>query len=190
MNVYDFDDTIYDGDSAVDFIFSYLIKVDPTVLRYVPAVFVAIIKYKRGTISLEDFTTKYADKLKKYTTAHSREIAEFVEKFWDKRMHKIKPFYKTLQRSDDVIITASPSFVISDICKRLGIQNVISTEFDLETGEMKKACFREGKIDCFREVYPNGEIDDFYTDSMNDKFLFPLAKRVFMVKGNQLTQIK
>ena len=35
-----------------------------------------------------------------------------------------------------------------------------------------------------------GEIDDFYTDSMNDQFLFPLAKRVFLVKGNKITQIK
>ena len=45
-------------------------------------------------------------------------------------------------------------------------------------------------MDLFRAAFPDGEIDDFYTDSVNDSFLFPLAKRVFMVKGSKITQIK
>ena len=35
MNVYDFDDTIYDGDSNVDF-FIDLFKKYPSLLRYAP----------------------------------------------------------------------------------------------------------------------------------------------------------
>lgn len=189
MNAYDFDETIYDGESAIDFIISYF-KEDPSIIKYVPDIIAALIKYKRGLISLDDFKHKYGEELKEYFTTHSTDLEKLVREFWDKRMHKIKPFYKTLQRTDDVIITACPSFVMNEICKRLGIKNLVATEVDLSTGEIKKACFREGKIECFREAFPDAVIEDFYTDSMNDKFMFPFAKRVFMVKGNKITQIK
>ena len=39
-------------------------------------------------------------------------------------------------------------------------------------------------------AFPDSEIDDFYTDSVNDEFLFPLAKRVFLVKKHEIRQIK
>lgn len=35
MNVYDFDGTIYDGDSSVDF-FLYALKRMPSLIRYAP----------------------------------------------------------------------------------------------------------------------------------------------------------
>lgn len=35
MNVYDFDGTIYNGDSTIDF-FLYALKRNPSVLRYLP----------------------------------------------------------------------------------------------------------------------------------------------------------
>ena len=37
MNVYDFDDTIYDGDSSIDF-FKFFIKKDPSVITYAPSI--------------------------------------------------------------------------------------------------------------------------------------------------------
>ena len=37
MNVYDFDETIYDGESSVEFIAAYL-KKDPSVIRFFPSV--------------------------------------------------------------------------------------------------------------------------------------------------------
>lgn len=35
MNVYDFDNTIYDGETLVDFIL-YYVRTDPRIWRYVP----------------------------------------------------------------------------------------------------------------------------------------------------------
>ena len=45
MNVYDFDNTIYKGESAIDF-FVYFMKRDPKLLLYVPKVIKALIRYK------------------------------------------------------------------------------------------------------------------------------------------------
>lgn len=47
MNVYDFDNTIYRGESAVD-LFWYYLKQDKSLLRYVPEVAAALVRYKRG----------------------------------------------------------------------------------------------------------------------------------------------
>ena len=44
MNVYDFDGTIYEGDSTVDF-FLYALKNRPSVLRYLPKQICGFILY-------------------------------------------------------------------------------------------------------------------------------------------------
>lgn len=189
MNVYDFDKTIYNGESSVEF-FIYYIKHDPKVLTYIPTILKGIKAYEGGTMKPEDMTGRYSAMLSDYFKTCNVDFMPLIKKFWDKRMHKIKPFYLKQQKDDDLIITASPEVMMWDICERLGIKNLIGTDFDLKTGEIRTACFREEKLRLFKEAYPNEEIDEFYTDSMNDKFLFPISKKVFMVKGNKITQIK
>ncbi|MCM1364626.1 MAG: haloacid dehalogenase-like hydrolase [Faecalibacterium sp.] len=189
MNAYDFDETIYDGESSLEFIFSYL-KTDPKIITFLPTVIKIMYLYKKEKITFDDFTNKYAHTLKKYFAENDVDVSGLVTKFWDKHEKKIKPFYKDIQRDDDVIITASPEFMMREICNRIGVKHLLATDLDLKEGVVRKACFREGKIACFKEAFPEGEIDDFYTDSMNDQFLFPLAKRVFLVKGDKITQIK
>ena len=189
MNVFDFDETIYDGESSVEFILRYM-REDPSILRYLPSIAKTMARYYRGKAREEDFMRDYAPIFRRYFAIKKPDLAPLVTEFWNGHIHKIKPFYKRIQRSDDVIITASPRFMMEDICGRIGVKNLICTDFDIQTGEVRAACFREKKIGLFRAAFPDGEIDDFYTDSLNDEFLFPLAKRVFMVKGHEITQIK
>ena len=59
MNVYDFDNTIYRGESGVDLFLSYL-KKDPRLLIKLPWAISCILKYKAGKISLDDVMEKYA----------------------------------------------------------------------------------------------------------------------------------
>ena len=58
MNVFDFDNTIYDGESVIDF-FLYYCKKDKSLLKYIPAVTKAMIKYKKGSITVEEAISKY-----------------------------------------------------------------------------------------------------------------------------------
>ena len=189
MNVFDFDETIYDGESSVQFMLYYL-RTDPGVVRYIPDLVKVMARYYRGEMHADDFMRVYGPLLRDYFTRKKPDLAPLVKRFWDKREHKIKPFYRRIQRSDDVIITASPIFLMEDICARIGVQHFIATDFDVKTGEVHAACYRENKVNLFRAAFPDGEIDDFYTDSVNDEFLFPLAKRVFMVKRHEIRQIK
>lgn len=189
MNVFDFDGTIYDGESSVEFILEYL-KEDIKILKFIPPMIRVMMKYQKGLITFDDFVGKYAADITKFFSENDVDLMPLVKDFWDRHEKQIKPLYSQVRREDDVIITASPEFMMKDICERIGVKHLIATDFDIKTGEIKKACFREGKIPCFREAFPEGVIDDFYTDSVNDEFLFPFAKRVFMVKKHRIERIK
>ena len=47
MNVYDFDGTIYRGDSTLHF-YGYCLKCQPTLARYLPVQVMGLLRYKAG----------------------------------------------------------------------------------------------------------------------------------------------
>ena len=53
MNVYDFDNTIYDGESVIDFYF-FSLKKHPRLIMILPKVVEVLIKYKACIISSEE----------------------------------------------------------------------------------------------------------------------------------------
>ena len=78
-----------------------------------------------------------------------------------------------------------------EICNRLGIKNFIGSVIEADTGKLTRLCMRENKVKAFFDAYPDGAIDDFYTDSpKNDKPLIDIAKNAYAVKGNRITKIK
>ncbi len=188
MNVFDFDNTIYDGESFVD-IFIMVFKQDPSLLKYVPSMVSGIIQYKRGTLRLETAFAKYSKYFEEYVVTLT-DLESLAVEFWDKHMDRIKPFYKEIQQEDDVVISASPEIMIKEICRRLGIKNCIGSEINKKTGQLGRICFREKKIEAFFDRYPNGKIDCLYTDSMHDKPLMDISDKVYFVKGNKIKQIK
>lgn len=188
MNVYDFDNTIYDGESVVDF-FLYYCKKDKSLLKFLPKLFVALMKYKRGKITVEQALSKYGKQFSQYYVEHIGINDELVA-FWDCHMHKIKSFYKDIQSDNDLIISGSPESSLNIICNRLGIKNYIGSLIDEKTGEITRLCIRENKVTAFFQEYPDTIIENFYTDSVNDTPLIEISKNAFLVKGNKITKIK
>lgn len=189
MNVYDFDDTIYDGESALDFFFYYL-KKTPYLVKFLPKVFYALFQYKRGKMTVEQALDKYGADVE----AYFRGIPDFasdVRDFWDRHEKNIKPFYKELQQPDDIIVTASLESAMGEICRRLGIKHCVGSRLDPETCKVERLCMRSHKVPAFLETFPDAHIENFYTDSpKNDAPMAALADHVFVVKGNKITQIR
>lgn len=187
MNVYDFDNTIYDGESVLDF-YMYLLKKDFSLIRMMPKVISVLIKYKRCRISADELmgiAEQYAMIiLKKFP-----DMQALVNDFWNKNIKKIKPFYFDIQREDDVILSASCGFLIRDICHRIGIKNVLTSEIDLKSGKITRVCFSSSKPEIFMENFPDAKIENFYTDSLNDEPMFKYAENVYMVKGNKVRRV-
>ncbi len=187
MNVYDFDNTIYDGESVVDF-YLFLLRKNPRLISFMPKMVWMLLKYKACLISEQELYSKaqrYAVRLISYI-----KDSGIVAEFWDKNQNKIKKFYLDRHREDDVVLSASCNLLIDEMCRRLGVKTVISSEVDIDTGEILQVCFRNKKPEIFKKHFPDTIIDNFYTDSMNDSPMFSLSKHIYLVKGNKVKEIE
>ena len=189
MNVYDFDNTIYDGESCLDMFF-WFIRKDPSLIRFIFKAVYAFAEYKKGNVAVEQALERYAPLVEDYLRRNPGILSD-TSSFWDSHMNKIKPFYSGIQKPDDLIITASPEQSVREICKRLGIKHFIGSVIDEDTGRITRFCMRENKPKAFLELYPGESIDSFYTDSPeNDSPLIEIAEKAYLVRKNKISRIK
>ena len=180
MNAYDFDKTIYAGDSTADF-YLFSLKRHPRILMLTPALLASVTRYyvlKRGT------KTQFKEVM--YRFLRYCDTERDVKDFWDKSQAKIKRYYLAQQKPDDVIISASPEFLLQPICKKLGISNLIASRVDPKTGIYTgENCHGKEKVRRFREIFPDAQIEEFYSDSHSDDPLAEIAQKAFMVNGER-----
>ncbi len=179
MNVYDFDQTIYDGDSTFHFI-GFCLKKKPSLI------FPLSIGVGTFVLYLFHQRTKTQSKEKFFAMFQKIErIDDWVEAFWDGHIHRIKAWYLEQKQPDDLIISASPAFLLRPACRRLGIKHLEASRVDRRTGKYTGInCYGEEKVRRFRESY-TGEIDAFYSDSVSDLPLARIAKAAFLVEGEK-----
>lgn len=180
MNVYDFDETIYSGDSTRDFYF-YSIKKHPSLLRFLPKQGFAFLKYMFGIINKTQFKEKFYMFL-----SGIDDIDKEVNLFWDKNISKIKKWYLEGKKDEDVIISASPEFLLKPVSEKLGFTLMASRVCKNSGKTDGENCWGDEKVLRFREVFPDAEVDEFYSDSLSDTPLALLAKKSFIVKENTL----
>ena len=181
MNVYDFDKTIYDGDSTVNF-YLYCLFRHPKIIRYIPKQIKGIIMYILKKINKTQMKEYF------YTFFSSiNNIDGEVNNFWYKNKKKIKKWYLEKHKSDDIIISASPYFLLQPICKEIGISKVIASNVDKITGKYQgENCRGQEKVIRFRKEFKNETIDEFYSDSYSDLPVARLATKAYLVNKNKL----
>ena len=181
VNVYDFDGTIYNGDSSVD-IYFFLLKRYPKLIAFFPKQMLGLVKYKLHLSSKEEMKEMYFSFLKGVRTDKT-----FVDDFWKQNQNKIKEWYLKQKRKDDVIISASPEFLLKPICDILGIDNLIATKVELSSGKfLSKNCQGAEKVVRFEEIFSEAEIEAFYSDSKSDTYMAKLATKAFLIKNNRI----
>lgn len=180
MNVYDFDGTIYDGDSTADFIM-YCIHHRPKVLLNAPRTLWAYILYIFGVFSQTCFKEEmYA--MFRYIS----DIDTVISDFWETHRRKIKGWYIEQKRSDDLVISASPEFLLSPVC-----ENLMASRVDKKTGKYTgENCRGEEKVRRLYKNIPDAVIEEFYSDSFADTPLSKEAKKSFFVEGDKRTPWK
>lgn len=181
MNVFDFDKTIYHGDSSFDF-WKYCLCHYPKTWLYLPKqLFWSILFLIRICPK-----TKFKEKFFSYFKA-IKDIDQVMMHFWDKNECKIKQWYIDIHKSDDIIISASPEFQIQAIAKRLAVTEVIGSPVDKRTGRYSGVnCSGEEKVVRFYRKYGKQRIDNFYSDSYSDTPLAEIADKAFLVKNNKI----
>lgn len=181
MNVYDFDKTIYKGDSTLDF-YLYCVKKQPILILIFPIQILGFIRYKLGLITKLQFKEVFYSFLK-----YVNDVEGKIDDFWRNNEFKIQSWYLKQQRSDDIIISASPEFLLQPICEKVGVANLIASIVDIRTGKcLSENCYGIEKIKRYQEIYGDLVIHEFYSDSLTDTPLAEMAKKSFGVDGDKL----
>lgn len=177
MKIYDFDRTIYDGDSSIDF-FKYSLNKYKNLFLLLPGICTTFVLYKVKIIDKSYFKSKFFSIVKKMDN-----LEDDVKSFWKNNNKKIKSFYLKQKREDDIIISASPEFLLKPICEELGVK-LIASKFDKKTGKLiGNNCYGYEKVHCLKELGIE-RCDEFYSDSKSDEPMKNIAKKAFFVRKN------
>ena len=188
MTVYDFDNTIYDGDSTFDY-FLFCLRRHPSLIRWLFTMVRGLVRYKMCLVSRKELVTT-AERCM-FSILHACPDHEaLTEAFWDKNIGKIKKFYLEQKKSDDVIMTASFDFLIEPCLRRLGLKNAVCSSADLAAGKITRLCFRENKPELFAALFPNQTVEAFYTDSLNDRPMMLYAEKCYFVRREKVTPVE
>ena len=180
MNVYDFDNTILRGDSSARF-FAWCLGHFPRMWADLPA------QAANGLLFLLKLRPKQVFKQRMFGFLRLIDAERAVPAFWRDNLPRVKDWYRAAHRPDDVVISASPAFLIRPACEALGISEVMGSPVDRHTGRFSGPnCHGAEKVRRFREVFPDGVIDNFYSDSHSDDPLAALAKHAWLVKGEKI----
>ena len=181
MNVYDFDQTIYYPDSSYHF-FLYCLKKHPAaVLPVIPGSLVLALRYRKGSIGAKELKQQLFSFLKRLPDPQP-----LIRDFWKAHRVNVQTWYLQQKREDDLIISASPQFLLEPIAEELGVR-LIATPMDIRTGQIHGLnCHDTEKVRRFREAFPDATIEAFYSDSLSDSPLAKLAENAYLVKHDQL----
>lgn len=182
INLFDFDETIYDGDSTVDF-FKFIFKKKPITILWLFVMLIFVIFYGIRVISK---TTMKQVFYKIFTFVDVND--ELLEEFWNDHEKNIKKFYIDRDHSNDIVISASPEFLLKPICKRLGVKEMMASRVDSKTGKYEGInCHDVEKVRRLNEKYSDYKVMESFSDSLkSDRPILELAEKAYLVKGNEL----
>jgi phosphatidylglycerophosphatase C len=180
---FDFDKTIYNGDSGVDLAVYCCLKRPYLILTFAPYIIVCTLLYalriiKRDTLKNQSFKFMKAFKDKD----------KVIQDFWKTHKKKIKPLFYEKKGDSCFVISATPMFIVKPICDEIGVNTTIATEYDLKTYKMTNLnCVSENKEILYNQVFgENTEIEEFYSDCYKDIPMLRKAKKGYIVKGNDI----
>lgn len=183
IDIYDFDKTIVPFDSGSLF-WGYSMLHYPWIILFLP--FQAVLALLM-IIRVIDFTI-----FKKYFFCFVMFIPlkKAVKGFWDRHENQVHKWFLDRKRYC-VVISASPDFLLDEIQKRLGFDELICTRHNAKTGAIiGKNCRDEEKVNRLFELYNKDDIEiiDVYSDSIkHDKPIFSLGKNCYhIVKGKKV----
>ena len=184
MNTYDFDKTIYVVDSSVAFYKYCLAKYPFAVLRTVPRTLCTALAYLARRTDM----THLKEQLFSFLRYIDADTA--VKDFWAKKFDGVGEWYLAQKKDDDIIISASPEFLLEPVAKRLGVR-LIGTRMDKKNGCIDGLnCRDKEKVRRFPEQYPGAHTECFYSDSLSDTPMAEIADRAFLVNRGRLSPWK
>ena len=180
VNVYDFDGTIYLDNSLKEFSI-FCAKKKPIILICFPIQMFFLLLFRLNiTKDLSHFYL-FLRLLKK------SEKENLIKEFWDLNEDKVCKWYLDQKKETDIIVSASPEFLIKEISNRLGV-SCIASDISIETGKNYRTCRGKDKVVMFYEKYPNTIINESYGNAKSDYYIMEEGKCGYFVKNITTTE--
>ena len=186
MNLYDFDKTIYNGESGTKF-YRFMLLRHPYLFWHIFVVsfwglmkvlhIASVKRFKEKALSIVRF---------------SKNISTDLENFWNKEEKNIFDYYLKNKKDNDVICSASPKFLIAPIIERINpTATLICSNINSKNGKFydgEQNCKGQTKVERLKKQgfshFENG-----YSDSLSDKPMLLLCDRAYLVKKGKITPL-
>ena len=173
MDIYDFDGTLYRGDSTRDFLL-WCMRRHPRVATTLPRAVAAAACLGLHLID----KTQFKRALYRFLPSVP-DIEREVERFWT--AHESRIGGPCRPQPGDLVISASPEFLLRPACERRGLP-LIASQVDPHTGAvLGPNCSGAEKVARFRERHGDASVNRFYSDSRNDDPFAAEAETAFLV---------
>lgn len=197
MVIYDFDLTIYAGDSFTDF-WLYTLLRRPYIIIFFPYQLLMAILFLLRIISLDKFKEAFISYIWLFG---KKRLEGYIQKFWARKKHKIYSWIPARLKEEKkcgwylMCISASPSFLLAPMVKDLGIETLISTDYGVvhnKQGNRMLSPNCKGKEKVIRlnkwAIANNYDytIKRFYSDSLSDMPMFDIAKEKYFVRHGKI----
>lgn len=184
--VYDFDKTIYGGETSTDFM-RFFLKRNKKYIKRLPCVIKSLFYYNKNLKRSKEIFFRILDNI------DMELLKNEIREFWKQNNKKIFSWISDeikvnkLESDELILISATPSIFLEEISKELGFDKLIATEFVKQKDNFISKiegsnCKGVEKVYRLQEYLENFEIIKFYSDSMSDKPLFDLAKEKYFIK--------
>ncbi|MBQ8806512.1 MAG: haloacid dehalogenase-like hydrolase [Bacteroidaceae bacterium] len=172
MNVYDFDKTICYKDSTFGF-WCFCLTKKPWIILFLPLQFLALLTRKMSWWWIYLRVMNVNESL--------------IKEFADKHERHICDWYLQQKQPTDVIVSASPEFIIREMATRLGV-DCVASQVDMETGRYyKPSCSGKQKVVQFRAKYPDTVIQSSYGNAESDQYIMNEGTHAYLVKNYSRT---
>ena len=179
MNTYDFDKTIFYPDSSVTFVRWYMRRHPLELLLWLPRMAVIGLAYLLKLIPKETLKENIFHFVRRID-----DIDSVLKVYWDEHESWIAPWYRAQHSKDDIVISASPEFLLQPICDELGVP------MDKRTGKMYgKNCHGEEKVRRFYAAHPGAVTEAFYSDSLSDTPMARIAQKAYLIVDKGQTPV-
>ena len=174
MNVYDFDKTIYPVDSTVQF-YRWCLRRYPACRRTLGWTALGFLLVGLRLRSLTGGKEMFYRFLRHVP-------AEAPALFWREHIGAVRPWFLKQRRPDDLVISASPEFLLAPAAEALGFA-LIGSPVEQATGRyLGLNCRGAEKVRRFREAYGGAAVEGFWSDSRADAPMAAVAERAFLVR--------
>ncbi len=187
IDIFDFDKTVIPFDSGSRF-WLYCLAHNPWIIICLPYQLAVMLSFVLG---IKDLTFA---KGRFFCFIRFIDLEKNVRRFWDKYEKAVYAWFKPENRKRPaVVISASPDFLLEEICARLNVDKLICTVHNPKNGRIiGKNCKREEKVRRFYEEVGKCRVVNVSSDSLkSDKPIFSLGENCFHInKKGERTAFK